>query len=222
MANGQFIAYYRVSTQKQGRSGLGLEAQQAAVRNYLNGGEWSLLGEFVEIESGKDDDRPQLQEALKLARLTNSVLIVAKLDRLSRNLHFLTSLQRAGVRFICADNPSANELTINLLSVLAQHERQMISERTKAALAAAKVRGQVLGNPFLDQCRNTDLSRANIERSKQSQAFAHDLVGIIHSIKAGGISSLSGVARELNRRGITTRRGNQWNPAGVSRILSMI
>lgn len=219
MAHGKFIAYYRVSTQKQGRSGLGLEAQQQAVRSYLNGGDWSLIGEFVEVESGKDDDRPQLQEALKLARLTNSVLIVAKLDRLSRNLHFLTSLQRAGVRFLCADNPQANELTINLLSVLAEHERKLISERTRSALQAAKARGQKLGNPHLDECRNTDLSRANIERSRQSQAFAHDLAGIIQSIQSGGVSGLSAIARELNARNITTRRGSRWSPAQVARVM---
>ena len=219
MATGQFIAYYRVSTKRQGASGLGLEAQQAAVRSYLNGGDWSLVGEFVEVESGKDDERPKLQEALKMARLTGSTLVVAKLDRLSRNLHFLTSLQRAGVRFVCADNPSANELTIHLLAAIAEHERKAISERTKAALQAAKARGQKLGSPTLIEYRNADTSQANLERQKRSQAFADDLKEIIEHIKAAGVTTLSGIALELNNRGITTRRGGKWHPAQVARVI---
>src|ERR671911_796243 len=141
MAQGKFVAYYRVSTERQGRSGLGLEAQRKAVEDYLNGGRWQLLAEFVEVESGKREDRPKLAEALALCRLHGATLVIAKLDRLSRDAHFLLGLQKAGVDFVAADMPDANKMTVGIMALVAQHEREMISERTKAALAAAKARG---------------------------------------------------------------------------------
>ena len=143
----RFVAYYRVSTDRQGRSGLGLEAQQKAVRDYLNGGAWELVGEFVEVESGKHANRPELARALEACRKQKAKLVIAKLDRLSRNLAFIATLMDAGVEFVAVDNPHASRLTLHILAAVAEHERVAISERTKAALAAAKARGTRLGTP---------------------------------------------------------------------------
>src|ERR1700750_2536505 len=145
MANGKFVAYFRVSTQKQGASGLGIEAQQEAVRTYLNGGRWKLVGEFKEVESGKRNDRPALAEALAMCRIHGATLIIAKLDRLARNVAFISNLMESGVEFTAVDFPQANRLTIHILAAVAEHEAAMISARTKAALGAAKARGVVLG-----------------------------------------------------------------------------
>ena len=145
MAMGRFVAYYRVSTAKQGRSGLGLDAQREAVRAYMNGGNWTLLAEHTEVESGKVDDRPELTNALQTCRLTGATLVIAKLDRLSRDAHFLLGLEKAGVEFVAVDMPNANRLTVRLMAVIAQEEREMIAARTKVALAAAKARGVTLG-----------------------------------------------------------------------------
>src|SRR5215210_1373416 len=147
MAQGRFVSYLRVSTDRQGRSGLGLEGQRKAVTDFLNGGRWDLIAEFVEVESGKRDDRPKLAEALALCRLHNATLVIAKLDRLSRDAAFLLGLQKAGVRFVAADMPEANELVVGIMAVVAQAERKMISARTKAALAAAKAKGVQFGKP---------------------------------------------------------------------------
>src|SRR5207248_11540648 len=147
--SGKFVAYYRVSTDRQGKSGLGLDAQREAVTSYLNGGSWQLVQEFVEVESGKRADRPQLAAALAACRKHKAKLVIAKLDRLSRNLPFVATLMESGVEFVAVDNPHANKLTIHILAAVAQHEREMISERTKAALAAARARGTQLGNPIL-------------------------------------------------------------------------
>src|SRR5579862_7716530 len=138
MTTGKFIAYYRVSTEKQGQSGLGLDAQRKAVADYLNGGQWALLAEYTEVESGKRADRPQLLAALAHAKATGATLIVAKLDRLSRNVAFIAALMESGVEFTAADMPMANRLTVHVLAAVAEHEREAISARTKAALAAAK------------------------------------------------------------------------------------
>src|ERR1700720_170588 len=146
---GRFVAYYRVSTDRQGRSGLGLEAQRKAVMDYLNGGAWELAGEYTEIESGRHSDRPELVKAIATCRKQRGRLVIAKLDRLSRNLAFIATLMESGVEFVAVDNPTANKLTVHILAAVAQHEREMISERTNAALAAAKRRGKRLGNPNL-------------------------------------------------------------------------
>src|SRR6516165_6354786 len=138
MAEGRFVAYYRVSTAKQGASGLGLEAQRAAVADYLNGGSWTLMTEHAEIESGKHSDRPALTKALQDCKLMGATLVIARLDRLSRDAHFLLGLEKAGVDFVAVDMPNANRLTVRLMAVIAQEEREMISARTKAALGAAK------------------------------------------------------------------------------------
>ena len=150
---GKFVAYFRVSTDKQGKSGLGLEAQRNAVLDYLNGGRWSLVQEFVEVESGKHSDRPQLTAALAACKKHKAKLVIAKLDRLSRNLAFIATLMESGVEFVAVDNPHATKLTVHILAAVAEHEREMISERTRAALRAAKARGTQLGNPRLADAR---------------------------------------------------------------------
>ena len=147
MARGKFIGYLRVSTEKQGQSGLGLDAQRKAIEDYLNGGRWELLAEYVEIESGKRSDRPELAKALAHSKATGATLVIAKLDRLSRNVAFISNLMESGVEFVAADMPMANRLTVHVLAAVAEHEREMISQRTSAALAAAKARGAKLGNP---------------------------------------------------------------------------
>src|SRR5579859_1791368 len=152
MANGRFVAYYRVSTEKQGASGLGLEAQREAVMRHLNGGQWELIGTFTEVESGKRNDRPELAAALELCQATGATLVIAKLDRLARNVAFVSNLMETGVEFVAADFPQANRLTVHILAAVAEHEREMISQRTKMALKAAATRRaesglSKLGNP---------------------------------------------------------------------------
>lgn len=219
MAEGRFVSYLRVSTDRQGRSGLGLEAQRKAVDDFLNGGRWKLIAEFVEIESGKRDDRPRLAEALALCRLHNAVLVIAKLDRLSRDAHFLLGLQKAGVRFVAADMPEANEMVVGIMAVVAQAERKMISTRTKAALAAAKARGKRLGKP--DNLRNQEAGRAKgrAQRTAMVKERTKDLAPIIADIQAAGASSLRQLAAGLNERGIPTARGTRWSAVQVKRVL---
>jgi DNA invertase Pin-like site-specific DNA recombinase len=195
---GKFVAYFRVSTDRQGKSGLGLEAQRRAVLDYLNGGRWSLEQEFIEIESGKHSDRPQLMAALESCRKRKARLVIAKLDRLSRNLAFIATLMESGVEFVAVDNPHANKLTVHILAAVAQHEREMISERTKAALQAAKRRGTRLGNPQLDKAakRGAAAVKAN------ARQFAANVLPIIEEIERGGITSHNAIAAKLNERNV--------------------
>jgi DNA invertase Pin-like site-specific DNA recombinase len=222
MARGRFVSYLRVSTDRQGRSGLGLEAQRKAVEDYLNGGGWELIAELVEVESGKLNDRPKLREALALCRLHRATLVIAKLDRLSRDAHFLLGLQKelqqAGLRFVAADMPAANELTVGIMAVVAQAERKMISARTKAALAAAKARGKRLGNPA--NLRNQEAGRVQgrAKRSAIAAERAADLRPIIADVQASGAQSLRQIAARLNQRGIPTARGSKWSAVQVKRI----
>lgn len=214
-----FIAYYRVSTDKQGKSGLGLEAQQQAVRAYLNGGAWELVGEFTEVESGKKDDRPQLAAALAACRKHKARLIIAKLDRLARNVAFIANLMEAGTEFVAADMPDANELTIHIMAAMAQHERKAISARTKAALAAAKARGKVLGGfrgVSVDQATGT---RANAQKAAE---WAQGAIGQeVADMKARGWS-LWEIAHHLNDLGVKTRRGGEWQATTVKRVLDKV
>jgi len=221
MAQGKFVSYLRVSTERQGRSGLGLEAQRKAVSEYLNGGDWTLLQEFVEVESGGKDDRPKLAEAMALCRLHGATLVIAKLDRLSRDAAFLLSLQKAGVRFVAADMPEANEMVVGLLAVIAQAERKMISQRTKAALQAAKERGQKLGG-FRGSIITDEARRASREAAKaKARARAADLIPVIEEIRQCGVTSLNGIAEALTAKGIPTARGsNVWSAVQVSRVLA--
>ena len=220
--SGKFVAYYRVSTQKQGRSGLGLEAQRHAVAEFLNGGDWKIVGEFTEVESGKRADRPELARALAMCRLRGAKLVIAKLDRLSRNAHFLLGLQEAGVDFVAADMPNANQLTVGIMAVVAQDEAKRISERTKAALQAAKKRGVTLGG-FRGYVPTARMRKLSAEALKErGDARAADLAPIIKELQAAGKTSLRAIAAGLNEAGIPTARGGEWSSPQVMRILERL
>ena len=215
------INYYRVSTAKQGRSGLGEAAQRAAIDVFCASRGCEPLGEYREIESGKRDDRPELAKALHHAKVTGATLVIAKLDRLSRNMAFLATLQDAGTKFIAADMPEATELTIHIMAAMAQAERKAISKRTKEALAAAKARGQKLGNPMgakaFGPYEGNEAAVAAIKA--KAKAFATDVMPIIEEIRAGGHTSLRAIGAELNDRGIVTVRGGKWGPQSVSDVI---
>ena len=192
-------------------SGLGLEAQQKAVNDFLNGGHWQMIGEFTEIETGKRADRPQLAAALELCKREGAKLIVAKLDRLARNVHFVSGLMESGVDFVAVDMPTANRLTVHILAAVAEHERACIAERTRAALAAAKARGVKLGNPAI-AAHNHD---AAIRR-------ADDLRSVIAELRRAGVRSVRAIAAELNARDIPTPRGGTWHANTVNLLLHRI
>jgi DNA invertase Pin-like site-specific DNA recombinase len=212
---GKFVAYFRVSTDRQGKSGLGLQAQRKSVLDYLDGGRWSLVAEFTEIESGKRNDRPELEKAVAACKKQKAKLVIAKLDRLSRNVAFVATLMDSGVEFIAVDNPHANKLTIHILAAVAQHEREIISARTSAALKAAKARGKRLGNPRLSEARRL----AVLAKKERADRYSANLLPVIRDIQRSGIKSLRGVARALAARGIPTARGGAWTPVQVSAIL---
>ncbi len=211
----RFVAYYRVSTDRQGRSGLGLEAQQAAVRDYLNGGAWELVDEYVEIESGKRSDRPELTRAMEACRKHKAKLVIAKLDRLSRNLAFVATLMESGVEFVAADMPFANKLTIHILAAVAEHEREAISERTKAALAAAKARGKRLGTPDPAGA----VARMGAALKARTSQFAANVLPIIREVQKAGHTSCNAIAGQLNARKVATARGGRWTHVQIRQIL---
>lgn len=223
MAEGRWVSYLRVSTGRQGRSGLGLEAQRKAVDDFLNGGNWKLVMEFVEVESGKRTDRPVLADAIKACRLYGAKLVIAKIDRLSRDAHFLLGLEKAGVDFVAADMPNANRLTVGIMAMVADEERRMISQRTKEALAAAKRRGVKLGG-YRANAKLTDRVRQAGRDAMRRAASerAADLAPIIAQLRATGAKSLEAIARGLNDRGIPTVRGSGWSGTQVSRVLARI
>ena len=224
MTEDRFVAYYRVSTAAQGRSGLGLDAQREAVRTFLNGAKRKLLSEHTEVESGKLDNRPELAKALNTCRLTGATLIIAKLDRLSRDAAFLLNLEKAGVEFLAADMPNANRLTVRLMAVIAQEEREMISARTKAALAAAKARGIRLGGrraTLGDGQTNThvvDHRMGTKARQQRADAFAADVGPMVIEMRQDGCS-LRQIAAELTGRGIRTAYGGIWTADAVRSVL---
>jgi DNA invertase Pin-like site-specific DNA recombinase len=223
MAEGKWISYLRVSTQRQGKSGLGLEAQRNAVTEYLNGGQWSLVKEYVEIESGKRSDRPKLAEAIQACRAYGAKLVIAKLDRLSRDAHFLLGLEKAGVDFVAADMPNANRLTVGIMAMVAEEERRMISKRTKDALQAAKRRGVKLGGDrgVAPTVRIRKLAAEAIQA--RADAKAADIAPIIAELRAAGVTSRTGIAAGLNDKGIPTPRGNgEWTATQVSRVLERL
>jgi len=223
MSQGKFVCYYRVSTSKQKNSGLGIEAQKETVMNFLNGGNWEIVGEFVEYESGKIDDRLELNKAIQACKLKNAKLIVSKLDRLSRDVHFIASLMKSNVKFVVAEMPEMTELTIHIFSAMAQHERKMISERTKAALKQAKKRNVNLGNPCLRRGKRVansgDTSHANKARVARADHYALQMKSIILEVMSSGVTSLTGIANELNTQRYTTRRGCCWSAMAVKRVL---
>jgi DNA invertase Pin-like site-specific DNA recombinase len=210
-ATRRFVAYYRVSTDRQGQSGLGLDAQRKAVADYLKGGAWELVAEFTEIESGKKSDRPELRSAIEACRKHKARLVIAKLDRLSRNLAFIATLMESGVEFVAADMPFANKLTIHILAAVAEHEREAISERTKQALAAAKARGTRLGNP------NPAYA---LRRMRAARAYTNNILPIIRSVQAAGHTSCNAIAGQLNARNVASARGGRWTHVQVRQILN--
>ncbi|API61058.1 resolvase [Tardibacter chloracetimidivorans] len=213
MKNG-FVSYLRVSTERQGASGLGIDAQRSAIRRYVElcGGE--IAAELVEVESGKRSDRPVLEEAISLCRRKKATLLVAKLDRLSRTVSFMSRLIETGVDFVAVDNPHANKLMIHVLSAFAEHERDLIGERTRVALAAAKSRGARLGNPDIAAAR----AQARLSIQSAADDFCANVGPLILQIRGSGIHSLQGIADALAARGIRTARGGAWHPATVRNV----
>ena len=209
-------------TDRQGKSGPGLEAQRSAVADYLNGGKWSLVKEFTEIESGKRADRPMLAEAIKACRVYGAKLVIAKLDRLSRDAHFLLGLEKAGVDFVAADMPNANRLTVGIMAMVAEEERRMISKRTKDALAAAKRRGTKLGGDRGVVPSKKTRAMAVEALQARADAKAADLAPIIAELQAAGKTSLRAIAAGLNEAGIPTARGGEWSSPQVMRILERL
>jgi DNA invertase Pin-like site-specific DNA recombinase len=222
MAEGKFVSYLRVSTARQGKSGLGIEAQRKAVEDFLNGGNWTLVREFKETESGKKADRPELAKAFQLCRLTGAKLLIAKLDRLSRDAHFLLGLEKAGVDFVAVDMPHANRLTVGIMALVADEERRMISARTKAALAAAKRRGVQLGGDRGSRPTNKQRARAIAVRQDRADARAADLKPVIAELQAAGAVTLRAIAAGLDGRGIPAARGGSWSANQVARLLRNI
>ena len=223
MTSTDFVVYLRVSTAGQARSGLGLEAQRAAVARYLDTCPGATVLETIaETESGKRADRPELARALRRCRLSGATLLVAKLDRLSREQSFIHGLRDAGVAFVVADMPEANTLTIGVMASMAQYERELIGERTRAGLAAAKARGVVLGSPHLDRDRNTDTTAARAEHVRRARARNAELRGVVEEIReaAGEPLTLAEIAERLNAAGYRSARGKAFRPSTVGRIVA--
>jgi DNA invertase Pin-like site-specific DNA recombinase len=218
--DGKWISYLRVSTDRQGKSGLGIEAQRNSVAEYLNGGNWKLVKELVEVESGKNTNRPMLAEAIKACRAYGAKLVIAKLDRLSRDAHFLLGLEKAGIDFVAADMPNANRLTVGIMAMVAEEERRMISKRTKDALAAAKRRGTKLGGDRGVIPTNEARRLATESLQARADSRASDIAPIIEDLQAAGKTSLRSIADGLNEAGIPTARGRgSWSAVQVQRVL---
>src|SRR5882757_2340886 len=230
MADGKFVSYLRVSTDKQGRSGLGIEAQREAVTNYLNGGKWTVVAEYVETESGRRSDRPKLAAALSHAKAIGAKLVFAKLDRLTRNVDLLRSLVASGVDLVFCDLPSVppgpmGRFLLTQMAAVAELEAGLIGERTKNALAAAKARGVKLGNPNGARAlRGKQIGNADAVAKLRANAAQHatDLRGIVDDIRRSGITTVRGIADELQRRGIRAPRGGTWHPIAVARLLKRL
>lgn len=221
----RIVSYLRVSTSKQGRSGLGLDAQRAAIEAYAKQRSAAVLETFVEIESGKLDTRPELTKALHLAKVTGATLVIAKLDRLSRNAAFLLTLRDSGVKFVAADMPDANELTVGIMALVAQQEREAISRRTREALRAAKKRGVRLGNPngaaALRRAHRGNGAAVAVIREK-ANCHAGNLKPVLDALAAEGVTSLGGIADALNERGMLTPRGGGWHKSSVRNLLQRL
>jgi DNA invertase Pin-like site-specific DNA recombinase len=224
MAMKKLIAYIRVSTRKQERSGLGLEAQMASVEQYAQSVGGVIVKVYIETETGKIADRPELQKALAHAKCIGATLVVAKLDRLARNVEFTAALMNSGADFVACDNPTANRLTIHILAAVAEDEARRISERTRAALQAYKRRGGLLG-ASLPQCRNLDqgarekgaAAAGRAVHQLASAAYLH-ILPLVEQLRSEG-NTLEVIASKLNSQGYSTRRGKSWNPTQVMRVL---
>lgn len=210
-----FVGYYRVSTNSQWRSGLGLDAQKRAVESYVGAIGGLLIAEFEEAESGRRTDRPRLQSALEACKASKAVLVIAKLDRLSRNLHFISKLLESGVEFVAADMPSANKLTIHIIAAMAEYERDVISERTKLALQEAKQRGTRLGSPNTQRLSVQGVA-AN---ARSANEYAESVRSLFDALRSRGPTTLASIANSLTSMGLRTRRGNVWTAAGVRNVL---
>ena len=240
MARGNFVSYLRVSTQAQNSSGLGLEAQRKAVLDYLDGGKWTLLSEFVEVESGtRKGERPKLQAALTYCKITGARLVIAKLDRLARNVAFISNLMESGVDFVAVDFPQANRLTVHILAAVAEHEAVAISTRTREALAAARAKGVQIGGyrepgvlckdgktiskgtPTLGPEHQAAAVRA---RKAASREHAQELAPTIADLRSQGVTSLRRLALALEERGVLTasKKDSRWTPMQVSRVLQQL
>lgn len=221
-----FVAYLRVSTDKQSRSGLGLDAQQAAINAFLRQGDRLLTPPFVEVESGRNSDRPQLAAAMERCRRTGATLLIAKLDRLSRDAHFLLGLQKAGVDFIAADMPTANRLTVGIMALVAEEEARAISARTKAALAAAKARGKKLGGDRGYRPASPPDAKAGGQASAAARGQAADraafrIAAAIEEAQQAGAVSLRQIAAALTERGVPTPSGEgAWTATAVRRVIA--
>ena len=231
---GRFVCYYRVSTDKQGRSGLGIEAQKETVARYLNGGGWEVVSEYTEIESGGKDDRPELAKAIRDCKLKDARLLVAKLDRLSRDLHFITGLRNDGVPFTVAEMPTMDETTCNMFGVMAQHERKVIGQRTRDALQVAKRNGTIKGQGFFgnpkikkgerlpDQFRAAgagDTTAAREKKKAEADKFAKDMAQVVREMVGDESWSLRKIADELNAKKFKTARKMEWTATAVKRVL---
>lgn len=213
MSPASFIAYYRVSTVRQGQSGLGLEAQRAAVTAFVAQRGGVVLMECLEIESGRRGDRPELAKALAEARRRKATLCIAKLDRLARSVSFIAGLMDAGVPFVAADMPTADRFVLHIFAAMAEEEARRIGQRTKDALAAAKARGTVLG------AYSAELAARNIA---EAEAFAHRIEPEVRAVQAEGFRSLRAMAGELNRRAVPTANGGRWHALTVRRVLERL
>ena len=213
-----FVAYLRVSTVRQGESGLGLEAQRAAVEAFARQHGGAIMASFVEVETGKRSDRPELAKALAAARKGKATLLIAKLDRLARNVAFIANLMDAGVEFLACDQPFASRLTLHILAAVAEDEARRISERTKAALQAAKARGRKLGSPVAAMT----VAKARAARSADATKANATTLAVIREVQGSGVESLAGIARALQARGVRTPAGRSaWQPVQVSRLLAV-
>jgi DNA invertase Pin-like site-specific DNA recombinase len=217
----KYVVYYRVSTQKQGISGLGIIAQENAVKNFLRPTD-EVLNIFKEVESGKKDNRPKLAVAIQTARLKNATLLIAKIDRLARSVRFITELQESKVKFVACDCPEANDTMVQMLAVMSQWEAQQISNRTKLALAEARRRGVKLGNPQNLITTTEDRLKGTQAAKENANEFAKLMYPMIEDIKEQGLITLRAIARELNQRQFKTARKSTWTPTGVKNLLARI
>lgn len=208
-----FVAYYRVSTLRQGRSGLGLAAQKKSVSEWIADAKGTLAAEFTEVESGKRCDRPELEAALKYCRKSHASLVIARLDRLARSVHFISGLMEKKVPFVAVEFPNATPVMLHIHAAMAEHERRLISERTKAGLERARARGVKLG------AYGTVLARRNRELACEQ---AKRLEPLVDQMRATGKVTVRAIMDELNRRGIPTQRGGPWHPQTVNVLLARI